>query len=153
MPIDLGPDAAAGTPPQSIDLTTPSPAPADPEAEKECVVQRDAGIVAGEIVVCRSTGELSDGAWDQDDFLRRYAEVTQGTKAPDVDGTGLPFGMYPYIDIRGCFIPPCPAQPALMIDVTALPEAPPGSDADRIGRGLPPLGSAGAGRSVQASAE
>jgi hypothetical protein len=28
-----------------------------------------------------------------------------------------------------------------MIDVTALPEAPPGSDADRIARGLAPRGS------------
>jgi len=27
-----------------------------------------------------------------------------------------------------------------MIDVTALPQAPPGSDADRIANGLPPLG-------------
>jgi hypothetical protein len=27
-----------------------------------------------------------------------------------------------------------------LIDLEAIPEAPPGSDADRIGRGLPPLG-------------
>ena len=30
-----------------------------------------------------------------------------------------------------------------MIDVEALPHAPPGSDADRIARGLPPLGEEG----------
>ena len=30
--------------------------------------------------------------------------------------------------------------PALIIDVEALPDAPAGSDADRIARGLPPLG-------------
>jgi hypothetical protein len=30
--------------------------------------------------------------------------------------------------------------PALIIDVEALPQAPAGSDADRIARGLPPLG-------------
>ena len=45
---------------------------------------------------------------------------------------------------RGCFIGPCPPPKALIIDIEALPEAPPGSDADRIARGLPPLGRDGA---------
>ena len=40
-----------------------------------------------------------------------------------------------------CIVPPCPPPPVYMIDVTALPEAPPGSDADRIARGLAPRGS------------
>jgi hypothetical protein len=44
---------------------------------------------------------------------------------------------------RGCFIPPCPPPKALMIDLKAIPEAPPGSDADRVGRGLAPTGNEG----------
>ena len=59
-------------------------------------------------------------------------------RAPDVSGPGIFTGP---ATIGGlCLIPPCPAPPALIIDVTALPEAPPGSDADRIARGLAPLG-------------
>jgi len=34
---------------------------------------------------------------------------------------------------RGCFIPPCPGEPALLIDLKAIPEAPPGSAAARYG--------------------
>ena len=34
----------------------------------------------------------------------------------------------------------CPPPPAIVVDFAALPDAPPGSDADRIARGLPPLG-------------
>lgn len=49
---------------------------------------------------------------------------------------------YPGVVVaRGCFIPPCPPPPVYYIDVAALPEAPPGSDADRIARGLAPRGS------------
>ncbi|MBS0481904.1 MAG: hypothetical protein JSR96_07055 [Proteobacteria bacterium] len=36
---------------------------------------------------------------------------------------------------RGCFVPPCPPPPIYYIDVKALPEAPAGSDADKIARG------------------
>lgn len=43
---------------------------------------------------------------------------------------------YPGIVIaRGCFIPPCPPPPAYMIDLSTIPEAPAGSDADKIARG------------------
>ena len=50
--------------------------------------------------------------------------------------------VYPGVVVaRGCFIPPCPPPPVYYIDVAALPEAPPGSDADRIARGLAPRGS------------
>ena len=34
-----------------------------------------------------------------------------------------------------------PKDPVYVVDVAALPEAPPGSDADRIARGLAPRGS------------
>ena len=112
----------------------------DPLLEQRCAEIADAARVANEILVCRELGETTDGSYNHADFIRRYAEATQGPKTPDVDGTGLPLGMTPLVTVRGCFIPPCPGEPALLIDVTALPKAPPGSDADRIARGLPPLG-------------
>lgn len=115
----------------------------DPVLEQRCAEIADAARVANEIVVCRDLGETTDGSWNQEDFIRRYAEATQGVKTPDVDGTGLPPGMAPLVTIKGCFIPPCPGEPALLIVVTALPKAPAGSDADRIARGLPPLGPEG----------
>ncbi|MBX9884632.1 MAG: hypothetical protein K2X68_06635 [Novosphingobium sp.] len=37
--------------------------------------------------------------------------------------------------ITGCFLPPCPPPVMPDIDFTALPEAPPDSDADKIARG------------------
>ena len=57
---------------------------------------------------------------------------------PDVAGPGIFRG--PATVSGLCLIPPCPKEPALIIDIESLPEAPPGSDADRIARGLPPLG-------------
>ena len=129
-----------------IDLTLPTPdAPFDVVSAEQCDEEADAARIAGEIVVCRALGETSDGAYNHEDFIRRYGEATQGPKTPDVDGTGLPNGMVPLVTIRGCFIPPCPPPPALIIDVEALPDAPAGSDADRIARGLPPLGEDGDG--------
>lgn len=127
-----------------IDLTQPTPEePYDALAAEKCDEEADAARIANEIVVCRQRAETSDGVYDHDEFTRSYAEATQGVKTPDVDGTGLPDGMTPLVTIRGCFIPPCPPPPALMIDVEALPDAPAGSDADRIAHGLPPLGEEG----------
>ena len=60
-------------------------------------------------------------------------------QAPDVSGPGIFTGP---ATVGGlCFLPPCPKPPVYMIDLSALPEAPPGSDADRIARGLAPRGS------------
>jgi len=62
---------------------------------------------------------------------------------PDVAGEGITGPkalMGAGVTITGCIIPPCPPPPALIIDIEALPEAPAGSDADRIARGLPPIG-------------
>lgn len=127
-----------------IDLLADRPEPElDEFAEQQCARDADAGKIAGEIVVCRERTEPSDGYWSKDDFERRYAEVTQGDKPADVDGTGLPDGMVPLVTIKGCFIGPCPGEPAILIDFDTLPDAPRGSDADRISKGLPPLGDEG----------
>jgi len=98
--------------------------------EQDCEEEADAARIANEIVVCRQLGEASDGSWNKEDFERGYAERTQGEQPVDTfgianHGNAIGFGSVP--------------PPALMIDVEALPEAPEGSDADRIARGLPPL--------------
>lgn len=144
IPIDLGPDAPTGEPPQSIDIlvTPPATEAANDAVLKECEDQREAGIVAGEIVVCRElevpTDQLFSGS--RDAWLKNYAGRTMGPSTPDVDNTGLPPGMFgATITIIGCFIPPCPKDPALMIDVEAIEAPPEGSDAARVAQGLAPL--------------
>lgn len=104
--------------------------------EEDCEEEADAGRIAGEIVVCRRLGEASDGSWNREDWERRYAQRTQGGRTPDT------FGIANHGNAIGglCVIPPCPPEAAIMIDVEALPQAPEGTDADRIARGLPPLG-------------
>ncbi len=127
--------------PVVLDLTLPpSEEDRDDLAIRQCEDEADAARIAGEIVVCRSLGEGSDGAYDADDFTRRYGEATQGPKAPSVDGTGVQLpveGSVATITVTAKFGDPPP--PPLIIDIEALPEAPPGSDADRAARGLPPL--------------
>lgn len=144
IPIDLGPDAPAAEPPQQIDVLAPAPTSeaANEAVLKECEDQREAGVVAGEIVVCRElqvpTDQLYSGsreAWQKD-----YAERTQdaGTlPPPDVAGPGIFRG--PPTVSGLCFIPPCPKDPALIIDVEAIPPPPAGSDAERVARGLAPV--------------
>lgn len=144
VPIDLGPDAPTASPPDRIDILAP---PSETEAAnaalvKECEGLRERGIIDGEIVVCRSlevdTSQLYSGsraAW-----LKDYAERTQGANTippPDVAGPGIFRGP---ATISGlCFIGPCPEEPALIIDVEAIPPPPAGSDAERVARGLIPL--------------
>jgi hypothetical protein len=145
IPIDLGPDApTSGPPPQTIDLLAEEELERARRAErrKECEERRQAGIIAGEILVCREfegdDSQLYSGshaAW-----LRDYAARTMGLSTPDVDNSGLPPGMFgATITIIGCFLGPCPKPPALMIDVVAIPPPPAGSDAERVAKGLKPL--------------
>ena len=144
MPIDLGPDAPTASAPEQIDILTPPPAPeaATAAVVKECENQREAGVVAGEIVVCRElttdTSQLYSGsraAW-----LKAYAERTQnaGTIAPpDVAGAGIFRGP---ATIGGlCIFAPCPLDPPVIIDVEAIPPPPEGSDAARVAQGLVPI--------------
>lgn len=145
IPIDLGPDApTAASPPQQIDLLSDwEIAQARRAAElQECEARRDAVASTGEIVVCgERTGNfaarlgISDAA-----RLRDYAERTQnaGTiPTPDVAGPGI-FRGAPTMGGM-CFVPPCARGPALIIDVTAIPPPPAGSDAERVALGLAPV--------------
>lgn len=106
---------------------------------QECVDRADAGTISGEIVVCREIGDDGSNSLsgDREKAQKRYAEETAFKNAPRTpEAFGIPNHGNP-IGFGG--VPP----PALMIDVEALPTAPSGSDADRIARGLPPLGQDG----------
>lgn len=138
---DAAPPVPISPPPRRrvLDLMITVPkSESDQLLEQDCEEEADAGRIAGEIVVCRQLGEATDGSWNKEDYERRLAERTQGGQPVDVAGGGIFRGP---ATVGGlCLIPPCPAEAALLIDVEALPEAPEGSDADRIARGLPPLG-------------
>jgi hypothetical protein len=143
IPIDLGPDApTSGPPPQTIDLLADQELQRARRAQRrrECEERRQAGIIAGEILVCedmeRDDSQLYSGS--RDAWLKDYAARTMGPSTPDVDNSGLPPGMFG-ITIIGCFIPPCPKDPALIIDVEAIPPPPAGSDAERVAMGQVPL--------------
>lgn len=97
-----------------------------------------------EIVVCAREQEQSQFRLRSDEQAESdYARQTMDKGAPrppDVSGPGIFKGP---ATIGGMCIPglqKCPPPPAITVDFSALPEAPPGSDADRIARGLPPLG-------------
>lgn len=94
------------------------------------------------IVVCAEEQEqsqfrLRDDARAEDDYARE-TQFEGDPQAPDVAGPGIFRGK---ATVSGCIKGiNCPPPPAIDVDFSALPEAPPGSDADRIARGLPPLG-------------
>ncbi len=144
VPIDLGPDAPTSEPPQQIDILAP-PIESELATEavyKECEDQRERGVVAGEIVVCRElavdTSQLYSGS--REAWLKDYAERTQNAGTippPDVAGPGIFRG--PATVSGLCFIPPCPKEEALIIDVEAIPPPPAGSDAERVAQGQAPL--------------
>lgn len=131
-------DGATATPPERIDLTITRPPPVS--TEEACKRQREAAVISGEIVVCGSAPAQDQRITSREEAQNRYAEATKGGSTPDVAGPGIFRGPATVsgICIKGFFN--CPKPPALMVDVTSLPQAPPGSDADRIARGLPPRG-------------
>ena len=85
---------------------------------------------ATEIVVC-APRELRENRYPGREQLDSVRSTYDGLpRAPDLRP------VYPGpVVARGCFIPPCPPPKMIFIDVKALPEAPPGSDADLIARG------------------
>lgn len=142
QPIDIGePEEIEDL--DAIDLLFEAPeGEVDQRRVERCEREREAATISGEIVVCRQFSKEGNGGFDKEKWEREYAERTQGQKPVNVDGEGITGRhLSPGKTIGGlCVIPPCPPPAALIIDVTALPEAPPGSDADRIARGLPPRG-------------
>ena len=126
--------AQSATPPERIDLRV-QPEDDGPKFE-DCSAEQDAAEISGEIIVCRRQTGDENRLYDKEAAERRHAQRTQGQKP--VEMFGIP--NHGPVVARGCFIPPCPPPMAVLIDIEALPEAPPGSDADRIARGLAPLG-------------
>jgi hypothetical protein len=134
------PLAAQNAPPVTADeavaVAQDAYGPPDSRAKAECPAPRP----GDEIVVCgqeqdnsafrvQSSGDLDPTGKGAKDNVPR---------APDV-GT-----VYPGVVVaRGCFIPPCPPPMPVLIDLKAIPEAPRGSDADRVGQGLAPRGDSG----------
>lgn len=143
VPVPIEPlDADEG--PVVIDILAPPPESQPPsEAEiKACEEAMEAAVVSQEIIVCGRLGG-DPSYWysgGREAWLKKYAAETAYDNElvpPDVAGAGIFRGP---ATVGGlCIFAPCPADPALLIDVEALPEAPEGSDADRIARGLAPL--------------
>lgn len=131
-----------------IDILAPAPTgEIDPRLVEECERQEDAAQISQEIVVCRELRDRDKDRYntDREEAERRYAERTAFRDAPATpDPCGPMCGIFKGPPSVGNLCLPglqkCPPPPALIIDLTALPKAPPGSDADRIARGLPPIG-------------
>ncbi len=143
MPLSAQDDGANSNDTTTIDILASSGSQYGPEPPMEdCSAEQEAAILSGEIIVCRRKQDQSKyRTVPNKEAQARYARETQyagDLLPPDVAGPGIFRGP---ATVGGlCLIPPCPREAALIIDIEALPEAPPGSDADRIARGLPPLG-------------
>lgn len=122
------------------DLYGPAP------AMEDCSDEQEAAILSGEIIVCRRKQDQREyRTVREEEAETRYARETMNKDNPQTPNPCGPFcGIFTgEPTIGGLCIPglqKCPPPPALIIDVRALPKAPPGSDADRIARGLPPIG-------------
>lgn len=124
-------------------LTPPQPTPGEAVAYEACIAEQDAARLRGEIIVCRRAQDAADvSGFDKAKWEREYAQRTQGVKTPDVAGAGgtpvyRALGSMVMVNVTVSLGKEF--EPPLIIDVEALPEAPPGSDADRVARGLAPL--------------
>jgi hypothetical protein len=133
--VALAQDTAGVTAEQAVEAAQAAYGPPDPRAKPACAAPEP----GGEIVVC---GEVEDP--------EKYRVRSSGDLDPTGKGAGGPprapdlfnLPQPPMIGVgvsaKGCFIPPCPAPMPVLIDLKAIPEAPPGSDADRVARGLAP---------------
>jgi hypothetical protein len=148
------PPPPSATPPAAAPAPAPNPQPpinlmvTRPRNEvnqaqlQECRKDNDAGTISGEIVVCAETGtDTSALTGTRAESQKRYAQETANKGKPltpdfikDCKDQGNPFGCVSF----GKGVPP-----AYIVDFATLPTAPAGSDADRISRGLPPLGQDG----------
>jgi hypothetical protein len=86
-----------------------------------------------EIVVCAAREDPA-GQYVPSDADNGVPDDGGVPRAPDL--SSLPRGGM--VVIKGCFIPPCPPPPALIIDIKALPTPPAGSEADKISKGEMP---------------
>ncbi|WP_432201658.1 hypothetical protein ACRAQ7_05810 [Erythrobacter sp. W53] len=136
-------DPQAASPEERIDILIEPPA--DQRLVELCDEEQEAAILSGEIIVCREITDDSSYRYSDD-----YNSDTR-SRQEQIDNFGLPKGLPadfagpgifrgPATAGGGCLPGSCPPPMPELIDLKAIPEAPPGSDADRVGRGLPPLG-------------
>ncbi len=121
---------------QAVEMAAEAYGPPDSREKATCPPQKP----GDEIVVCGKTEDQEQFRVKSSSDLDPTGVGSKGgvPRAPDV-GTSYP-GV---VVARGCFIPPCPPPMPRIIDLKAIPEAPPGSDAERVGQGLAPRGDAG----------
>lgn len=142
----IGPADERADSPEVIDvLAQEGQREIDQRRIEQCEREQKAATISREIVVCREIMDESArySTGDREQTQRRYAEETMfagDLPPPDVAGPGIFKGPATVGSLCIPGLQKCPPPPALMIDLSALPEAPAGSDADRIARGLPPLG-------------
>lgn len=112
------------------------------EEYEDCSAEQEAAIISGEIIVCRRKRDNENRLYPKDEAERRHAEETAFKNDPrtpdfilDCHDQGWPVGC-----VRMGSVPP----PAYIVDFSALPDTPPGSDAERIGQGLAPRGTTAA---------
>lgn len=106
--------------------------------------ESESSSISGEIIVCRRQRDQSEFRTRSADRAEtEYARATMlkdAPRAPNPNGPNSGIFTGPATVAGLCFVPPCPTPTMPDIDFAELPEAPAGSDADRIGRGLPPIG-------------
>ncbi len=133
-PAEPTPAPTAGVPPR-VNLLVTVPRGEISEAQiRECRDNEEAGTISGEIVVCREVNRDGPQIGSRSETQKRYAQETMlkgAPRAPEAfgipdNGKGIGFGKVPPV--------------AIEVDFAALPQAPAGSDADRMARGLAPLG-------------
>jgi hypothetical protein len=122
-----------GTAAKAVETAQRVYGPADTRAKESCPPHQP----GEEIVVCAETEDQEQFRVQSSGDLDPAGAGARGgvPRAPDV-GTSYPGAVV----ARGCFIPPCPPPMPKIIDLKAIPEAPPGSDADRVAHGLAPRG-------------
>lgn len=134
----LAAQAQPASPPATAPVASQSQGPAEPAkptAEEVAEAARLSLKAPGTLERCKAPKGDEIVVCAQDPNALRVPSDTElgvNTKdgvprAPDV--FGIPQGGV--IIARGCFIPPCPRKMPLIIDLKAIPEAPPGSDAAR----------------------
>jgi hypothetical protein len=97
----------------------------------------------GEIVVCGTAEDPDKYRVKSSEDLDPKMAKDVVPRAPDLYNLPVPAMVGASVTFKGCFVPPCPAPMPLLIDLKKIPEAPPGSDADRVGKGLAPRGGSG----------
>lgn len=109
------------------------PPPPEPEVSSDCD-----DPVGDEIVVCAALEEQSQFRVPSSLDSGNNSNLKWDYEPPDVAGPGIFKGK---ATASGCIKGvTCPPPPVYIFDITALPEAPPGSDADRIAKGEKPPG-------------